>query len=229
MIKEYIIRFTPPFHPNRLNYHFTPSRLSLTLSHVDHPCILLFLPSIPPFVSIPCTPIIAQKKAPTPLIPMTSSVTPVLSSIIQTTPIDHIEYSTRDTIAYHPSSDLIRFDWTSAWAILAHLLIQPEDRKALRMEAQRRSPSHPTSYPIHHGHLRGELTINSFEVDYTFILKIEALMSRIERQTRVGPLTHKIITYEDAASYLWYSPDHSYQGSGLALSQHHVQQFTNRA
>ena len=147
--------------------------------------------------------------------PSTSSVFPVHpTSVIAVLPVDCTEYSTSTTIAYQPTSSLVQYNWTSAWDVLAYLLFRPYDRHALMKEAQRRSPTHPKAYPIYHGRLRGELSINSFDTDYIFIIKIEDLMRKLERREHLYPLPHYILTYSATAQILHASPDHLYKGLG---------------
>ena len=90
------------------------------------------------------------------------------------------ELSPSDLIPYIPDSEIIAFNWNSAYHVLAHLVRYPEERIQLIEEARRRSPRTATSFYVDHPLLRRTLIVTSHETDETFVYKIRGLLWKIE-------------------------------------------------
>jgi hypothetical protein len=78
-------------------------------------------------------------------------------------------------IRYHPSSELVSFDWVRGAQVLTYLLNHPEERLSLLAEARRQSPGTPKTYCIHHPLLNHTLKVKSSDHDEVFCDSINFL------------------------------------------------------
>ena len=83
-----------------------------------------------------------------------------------------------EEIMYHPSSELISFNWVYGTQVLTHLLTHHAERQALLDEAHQRSPNVLKKYCIHHPLLGHALKIDSLSSDREFRSSIICLKWR---------------------------------------------------
>lgn len=85
-------------------------------------------------------------------------------------------------IPYIPINDSEMYHWIETLDVLRYLLLHPEDRNQLRIEACRRDCWNSRTFFVQHPHLNCLLPIGSLDSDYLFVRTIKHQIITLERQ-----------------------------------------------